>query len=44
MDMVNHVQYVYSIMKRNKDRSINFEDSTSVAAIKFIKEHHTCGD
>src|SRR6202012_5727751 len=30
MDMVNHVQYVYSIMKRNPDRSVNFEDTTSV--------------
>ncbi|MBS1525297.1 MAG: amidohydrolase family protein [Bacteroidetes bacterium] len=39
MDMVNHVQYVYSIMKRNPDRSINFEDSTSMAAIYFIRGH-----
>lgn len=44
MDMVNHVQYVYSVMKRNKDRSINFEDSTSIAAINFIKEHHVVID
>jgi imidazolonepropionase-like amidohydrolase len=44
MDMVNHVQYVYSIMKRNKDRSINFEDSTSIAAIKFIKQHNVVID
>jgi len=44
MDMVNHVQYVYSIMKRNKDRSINFDDSTSKAAIKFIKDHHVVID
>lgn len=44
MDMVNHIQYVYSIMKRNKDRSVNFEDSTSVAAVKFIKDHHTVID
>jgi hypothetical protein len=44
MNMVNHVQYVYSIMKRNKDRSINFEDSTSIAAINFIKEHHVVID
>lgn len=44
MDMVNHVQYVYSIMKRNKDRSINFEDSVSKAAIEFIKQHHTVID
>jgi imidazolonepropionase-like amidohydrolase len=44
MNMVNHVQYVYSIMKRNKDRSINFEDSTSVAAINFIKQHNVVID
>ncbi len=44
MDMVNHVQYVYSIMKRNKDRSINFEDSISIAAIKFIKQHNVVID
>lgn len=44
MDMVNHVQYVYSIMKRNKDRSVNFDDSTSKAAINFIKEHHVVID
>jgi len=44
MDMVNHVQYVYSIMKRNKDRSIDFNDSTSRAAIKFIKDHHVVID
>lgn len=39
MNMVNHVQYVYSIMKRNKDRSIDFNDSTSIKAIQFIKDH-----
>ena len=44
MNMVNHVQYVYSIMKRNKDRSIDFEDSTSIAAIKFIKQHNVVID
>jgi len=44
MDMVNHIQYVYSVMKRNKDRSVNFEDSTSVAVVKFIKDHHTVID
>jgi imidazolonepropionase-like amidohydrolase len=44
LDMVNHANYVYSMMKRNKDRSINFEDSTSIAAINFIKQHHTVID
>ncbi len=44
MDMVNHVQYVYSVMKRNKDRSINFDDSTSKAVISFLKKHNTVID
>ncbi|QHS56115.1 amidohydrolase family protein [Mucilaginibacter sp. 14171R-50] len=44
MNMVNHVQYVYSIMKKNKDRSVNFDDSVSIAAIKFIKDHNTVID
>lgn len=44
MDMVNHIQYVYSVMKRNKDRSINFDDSTSKAVIAFLKQHNTVID
>ncbi len=44
MDMVNHVQYVYSVMKRNKDRSINFDDSTSKSVITFLKKHNTVID
>jgi len=44
MDMVNHVQYVYSVMKHNKDRSVDFNDSTSIAVIKFIKDHHVVID
>lgn len=44
MNMVNHVQYVYAIMKRDKDRSVIFDDSVSIAAIKFIKEHHVVID
>lgn len=44
MDMVNHVQYVFSMMKLNKDNSVNFEDPKSIAAIQFIKDHHTVID
>jgi imidazolonepropionase-like amidohydrolase len=44
MNMVNHEQYVYAILKKNKDRSVNFEDPVSVAAIKFIKDHHVVID
>jgi hypothetical protein len=31
-------------MKANKDRSVNFEDSVSIAAIKFIKDNKTVID
>jgi Amidohydrolase family len=45
MDMVNHVQYVSSIMKKNKtDRSIDFSDSANLAVLKFIKDHHVVID
>lgn len=44
MNMVNHITYVYSIMKPNKDRTINFDDSVSRASIKFIKDHKTVID
>jgi imidazolonepropionase-like amidohydrolase len=45
MDQVNHVQYVYSIMKKNKEtHAIDFSDSTSIAALDFIKAHHVVID
>lgn len=44
MDMVNHINYVASIMKKDKNRNINFNDSVTIAAIAFIKQHHTVID
>ncbi|AYL97025.1 amidohydrolase family protein [Mucilaginibacter celer] len=44
MNMVNHIQYVYSIMKRDKNRAIVFDDSVSKAAVKFIKDHNVVID
>lgn len=44
MNMVNHMQYVYAIMKKNADRSVNFDDSVSKAAINFIKQHNVVID
>ncbi len=44
MNMVNHAQYVYARMKRNKDRSVDFQDSVSIAAIEFIRQHHVVID
>ena len=44
MDMINHMQYVYAMMKKNKDGSVNLEDSTSLAALDLLKEKHTVID
>jgi Amidohydrolase family len=45
MDMVNHVQYVYSILKRNKtDGSIDFGDSANITVMKFLKTHQVVID
>ncbi|MDQ2751655.1 MAG: amidohydrolase family protein, partial [Bacteroidota bacterium] len=44
MDMVNHVQYVFSVLKKNKDFAINWDDSTNKAVLHFIKAHHVVID
>lgn len=44
MDMINHIQYVNAMMKHNKDRSIDFNDSTSIAALDFLIKHRTVVD
>jgi len=44
MDMVNHIQYVYSLMKRNSDRTVDFDDPQTTAALDFISSHHVVID
>ena len=44
MDMVNHVEYVYSMMKVDKDKTIHFSDSANQAVLDFLKFHHTVID
>ncbi len=44
MDMVNHIYYVQPMMKLNKDRSINFEDSVTKTAIAFLATHQIVVD
>jgi imidazolonepropionase-like amidohydrolase len=45
MNMVNHVQYVYSVLKRNKATgTIDFSDSANVAVMKFLKDHQVVID
>jgi imidazolonepropionase-like amidohydrolase len=44
MDQVNHIQYVYSAMKKNKDQSVNMQDSASIAVLNFLKAHNTVID
>jgi imidazolonepropionase-like amidohydrolase len=44
MDQVNHIQYVYSAVKKNKDQSVNMQDSMTIAVFDFLKAHHTVID
>jgi imidazolonepropionase-like amidohydrolase len=44
MDMVNHIDYVYRAMKRNRDLSIDLHDSLSVRVLNQLKSHHTVID
>jgi imidazolonepropionase-like amidohydrolase len=44
MNMINHMQYVYSMMKRDKDGSVDFNDAVSVAAIAYLQQHHVVID
>jgi imidazolonepropionase-like amidohydrolase len=39
MDQVNHMQYVYAVMKKNKDKSIDLEDSANVAVLNYLVKH-----
>jgi imidazolonepropionase-like amidohydrolase len=44
MDQVNHIQYVYSAMKRNKDRSVDLSDPANAEVLDFLKLHNTVID
>lgn len=44
MDMVNHVQYVYEVMKKGKNGSIDLADSANRQVLHFIKTHGTVID
>jgi imidazolonepropionase-like amidohydrolase len=44
MDQVNHISFVNSVLKKNKDGLIDFSDSTNVAVFNFMKAHHVVID
>jgi Amidohydrolase family len=45
MDMVNHVQYVFTVLKKSKtDGSIDFTDPVNVTVMDFIKKHQVVID
>jgi hypothetical protein len=45
MDMVNHIEYVYSVLKGDKKKfSVNFDDSSNRAVFDFIQSHHVVID
>jgi imidazolonepropionase-like amidohydrolase len=44
MDQVNHINYVVRMLKRNPDRSLILNDTTSARVFAFLKAHHTVID
>jgi imidazolonepropionase-like amidohydrolase len=44
MDMVNHLPFLTDLMKKDKYRNIDFEDTVSQAAIDFVIQHRTVID
>ncbi|GAA4056255.1 hypothetical protein GCM10022409_49440 [Hymenobacter glaciei] len=44
MDQVNHLQYVVRLLKRNPDRSLILDDTTSARVFAFLKAHRTVID
>ncbi len=44
MDQVNHISYVLRMLKRNPDRSLILDDTTSARVFAFLKAHHTVID
>jgi Amidohydrolase family len=45
MDMVNHAQYVFTVLKKSKtDGSIDFTDPENIAVMDFIKKHQVVID
>ena len=44
MDQVNHLNYVFRVLKRNPDRSFILDDTTSTRVFSFLKAHHTVID
>ncbi len=44
MDQVNHIVYVARVLRRNPDRSLILDDTTSARVFAFLKAHHTVID
>jgi len=44
MDMVNHIQYVLQVMKRNSEGAIDTSDAANKALFRFLHDHHTVID
>ena len=44
MDQVNHVHFVYAMMKKNPDKSADLRDTSNAALLDYLKAHHTVID
>ena len=44
MDQVNHIQYIYAMMKKKPDRSVDLDDTANIAAMNYLRTHHVVID
>jgi imidazolonepropionase-like amidohydrolase len=44
MDQVNHMQYIYAMMKKKADKSVDLQDPANIAALDYLKAHNVVVD
>ena len=44
MDQINHIHFVYAMMKKRPDNSADMADSANVAVLDYLKAHRTVID
>jgi imidazolonepropionase-like amidohydrolase len=44
MDQINHMQYIYAMMKKNKDRSVDLTDTANIAVLDYLLAKRTVVD
>jgi imidazolonepropionase-like amidohydrolase len=44
MDQVNHMQYIYAMMKKKADKSVDLQDSSNQDVLSYLRIHNTVVD